>query len=59
VAVGIGVRSAAQAAEVAGYADGVVVGSAFVTSAETGGVEGVRALARDLASGVRRAPAPA
>src|SRR5215216_304689 len=34
VAVGLGVRSADQAAEVAGFADGVVVGSAFVTAAE-------------------------
>ena len=30
VAVGIGVSNGDQAAEVAGYADGVIVGSAFV-----------------------------
>jgi tryptophan synthase alpha chain len=59
VAVGLGVRSADQAAEVAGFADGVVVGSAFVTAAENGGADGVRALAQELAGGVRRTPAPA
>ena len=30
LAVGLGVRDGAQAAEVAGFADGVIVGSAFV-----------------------------
>ncbi|HLU59543.1 MAG TPA: tryptophan synthase subunit alpha [Pseudonocardia sp.] len=59
VAVGLGVKSAAQAAEVAGFADGVVVGSAFVTAAENGGAHGVRALAQELAGGVRSAPQPA
>jgi tryptophan synthase alpha chain len=59
IAVGLGVRSADQAAEVAGFADGVVVGSAFVTAAENGGADGVRALAQELAGGVRRAPQPA
>jgi tryptophan synthase alpha chain len=59
IAVGLGVRSADQAAEVAGFADGVVVGSAFVTAAENAGVEGVRGLAQELAAGVRRAPQPA
>ncbi|TWF82435.1 tryptophan synthase alpha chain [Pseudonocardia hierapolitana] len=60
VAVGLGVRSADQAAEVVGFADGVVVGSAFVTAAENAGADGVRALAQELAGGVRRAaPQPA
>ena len=40
-------------------ADGVVVGSAFVTAAENGAADGVRALAQELAGGVRRAPQPA
>jgi tryptophan synthase alpha chain len=53
IGVGLGVRSREQAAEVAGFADGVIVGSAFVTAAEQGGPAGVRALAGDLASGVR------
>jgi tryptophan synthase alpha chain len=60
IAVGLGVRSADQAAEVAGFAEGVVVGSAFVTAAENGGAAGVRSLAQELAGGVRRAaPQPA
>ncbi|GAA3230253.1 tryptophan synthase subunit alpha [Pseudonocardia petroleophila] len=63
IGVGLGVRSGEQAAEVAGFADGVIVGSAFVTAAETGGVDGVRALAQELAAGIAsagdRAPTPA
>lgn len=59
VGVGLGVRDGAQAAEVAAFADAVIVGSAFVTAAEDG-EPGVRALAADLATGVRRAaPQPA
>lgn len=59
VGVGLGVRNGAQAAEVAAFADAVIVGSAFVTAARDG-EEGVRALAADLATGVRRpAPQPA
>jgi tryptophan synthase alpha chain len=58
VAVGLGVRDRAQAAEVAGFADGVIVGSAFVSrllgaeDASTG-IDAVRDLASDLAVGVR------
>ncbi|MGH3602345.1 MAG: tryptophan synthase subunit alpha [Pseudonocardiaceae bacterium] len=59
VGVGLGVRNGAQAAEVAAFADAVIVGSAFVTAAQDG-ESGVRALAADLATGVRRpAPQPA
>jgi tryptophan synthase alpha chain len=59
VGVGLGVSNGAQAAEVAGFADGVIVGSAFVRAlldAEdlAGGVAGCAALAADLAAGVRR-----
>ncbi|MFE2375793.1 tryptophan synthase subunit alpha [Streptomyces sp. NPDC059398] len=59
VCVGLGVSNAEQAAEVAGFADGVIVGSAFVKrmlDAEdaAAGLEGVRELAGDLAKGVRR-----
>lgn len=59
VCVGLGVSDAGQAAEVAGFADGVIVGSAFVKrmlDAPDGaaGVEAVRALAAELAAGVRR-----
>jgi tryptophan synthase alpha chain len=52
IGVGLGVRSGAQAAEIAGFADGVIVGSAFV-SAVAEGDAAVRALAADLAQGVR------
>jgi tryptophan synthase alpha chain len=60
VAVGLGVRDGAQAAEVARFADGVIVGSAFVQrllNAPTldAGVRAVRDLAADLAAGVRAA----
>ncbi|TAK71143.1 MAG: tryptophan synthase subunit alpha [Actinomycetota bacterium] len=60
VAVGLGVSTGAQAAAVAQFADGVIVGSAFVrrvaaaaTLAEA--VAGVSALAAQLADGVRAA----
>ncbi|GAA1420781.1 tryptophan synthase subunit alpha [Streptomyces thermospinosisporus] len=62
VCVGLGVSNAAQAAEVAGFADGVIVGSAFVKRMldardEAAGLAAVRELAADLAEGVRgRAP---
>ncbi len=53
VGVGLGVRSGAQAAEVAAFADAVVVGSALVTATAEG--EGaVRALVGELAEGVRQ-----
>ena len=54
VCVGLGVGSGDQAAEVARFADGVIVGSALVTALVDGGVEAVRRLAADLADGVRR-----
>jgi tryptophan synthase alpha chain len=59
VAVGLGVSTAAQAADIAQYADGVIVGSAFVRlllDAETpaAGVAAVGRLAAELARGVRR-----
>jgi tryptophan synthase alpha subunit len=59
VAVGLGVRDGAQAAEVASFADGVIVGSAFVERLLDApdlavGIGGVQDLAADLAAGVRR-----
>ena len=54
VCVGIGVSTPAHAAEVAGFADGVIVGSAAVTAAGSGGPEAVAALVRDLAEACRR-----
>jgi tryptophan synthase alpha chain len=52
VGVGLGVRSREQAAQIAGYADGVIVGSALV-SALTDGLPAMRALSEELANGVR------
>ncbi len=61
VCVGLGVSNGDQAAEVAGFADGVIVGTAYVRPLLDGeGAEGVRRLSEDLARGVRqRAGAPA
>ncbi|HSK56399.1 MAG TPA: tryptophan synthase subunit alpha [Jiangellales bacterium] len=64
VAVGLGVSTGEQAAEVASYADGVIVGSAFVrrlldAGGEEAGRRAVADLAAELAGGVRRGrPAP-
>ncbi len=57
IGVGLGVRSGAQAAEVASFADAVIVGSAYVTRASEG-VAGVRALTEELAAGVRHTVSP-
>lgn len=58
--VGLGVSNGAQAAEIAAFADGVIVGSAYVREMLDGrGADGVRALTADLAAGVRRAGVPA
>ncbi len=60
VGVGLGVSNGDQAAEVAAYADGVIVGSAFVRAlldTPTTGPPGSRrcaTLTEDLADGVRR-----
>jgi len=54
VGVGLGVRSREQAAEIAAYADAVIVGSALVSALGDGGVEKVRALTEELANGVRQ-----
>lgn len=53
VGVGLGVRSGEQAAQIGSYADGVIVGSALV-SALKDGLDSVRTLTDELASGVRR-----
>ncbi|RZS34296.1 tryptophan synthase alpha chain [Herbihabitans rhizosphaerae] len=54
IGVGLGVRSGEQAAEVASFADAVIVGSAFVSRAAQG-IQPVRELAEELAAGVRGA----
>ncbi|MGH3594428.1 MAG: tryptophan synthase subunit alpha [Mycobacterium sp.] len=53
VGVGLGVRSREQAAQIGGYADGVIVGSALV-SALADGLPTLRALTAELATGVRQ-----
>jgi len=53
VGVGLGVRSREQAAQIAGYADGVIVGSALV-SALSDSLAALRGLTEQLAGGVRQ-----
>lgn len=61
IGVGLGVSNGDQAAEVASYADGVIVGSAFVRALldhpddRAAGLRALAALTEDLADGVRRA----
>ena len=61
VAVGVGVGTGAQAAEVASYADGVIVGSALVRALldhpddRAAGLRALGALTEELAHGVRHA----
>jgi len=57
IGVGLGVRTGVQAAQIAAFADAVIVGSAFV-SAATEGPAAVARLAAELADGVRE-PRPA
>jgi tryptophan synthase alpha chain len=60
VAVGLGVSTGDQAAAVAAFADGVIVGSAFVRTLldhaddASGGLTALSSLTADLADGVRR-----
>ncbi|MFC0431338.1 tryptophan synthase subunit alpha [Kutzneria buriramensis] len=58
IGVGLGVKSGAQAAELAAFADAVIVGSAFVTRSADG-ESGVAELAKELAEGVRNPVATA
>jgi tryptophan synthase alpha chain len=58
VAVGLGVSTREHAKEVAAYADGVIVGSAFINALANAdsldsGIKAVRALVEQLALGVR------
>ncbi|WP_067487702.1 tryptophan synthase subunit alpha [Actinomadura hibisca] len=58
IGLGLGVGTGAQAAEVAAFADGVIVGSAFIRRLldapdRAAGLAGVRELAAELAEGVR------
>ncbi|MFB9833844.1 tryptophan synthase subunit alpha [Actinoallomurus acaciae] len=61
VGLGLGVSNGTQAAEVAAYADGVIVGSAFIrrlldAPSPQEGLDAVRLLGEELAAGVRRRP---
>jgi tryptophan synthase alpha chain len=58
VAVGLGVSTREQAKSVAGYADGVIVGSAFInklleSDSEENALAAITALAEELSEGVR------
>ena len=63
VAVGLGVSNGAQAAQMAAFADGVIVGSAFVrrlldaadTAGAAAGTDAVAELAAELSAALRRA----
>ncbi|HEY1917625.1 MAG TPA: tryptophan synthase subunit alpha [Streptosporangiaceae bacterium] len=62
VAVGVGVRDGAQAAQIGAFADGVIVGTAFVrrlldATQSARGIAEVGELAAELAAGVRAAVA--
>ncbi|MCS5720398.1 tryptophan synthase subunit alpha [Herbiconiux sp. CPCC 203407] len=54
LAVGIGISTAEQIAEILGYADGAIVGSALVKALADGGVPAVGRLAATLAGGTAR-----
>jgi tryptophan synthase alpha chain len=54
VCVGLGVSTAGQVAEIAAYADGVIVGSALVAAVRDGGVDAVAQLTKDLSTGLTR-----
>lgn len=54
VAVGLGVSTPEQAHEIAQYADGVIVGSAFVNAVKQGGPAAAQELATRLRAGLHR-----
>jgi tryptophan synthase alpha chain len=54
IGVGLGISNGEQAAQVAAFADAVIVGAALVASLRDGGPSAVQALTEELAAGVRR-----
>ena len=54
IAVGLGVNNAQQVKDIAQYADGVIVGSAFVKAINEGGASAAKSLAQELAAGLGR-----
>lgn len=51
-AVGVGISTASQVAEVNSYADGAIVGSAFIASYSKSGLAGLTELTKELAKGL-------
>ena len=54
VAVGIGISTTQQAAQVNEYSDGAIVGSVFVKAYQTGGLNSLREKVREIVSGLNR-----
>ena len=54
VCVGLGVSTPDQVKDIISFADGAIVGSAFVKALEQGGPEAVRVLAHELSQGTSR-----
>jgi tryptophan synthase alpha chain len=54
VAVGIGISTAEQAAQVNDYSDGAIVGSVFVKAYQQGGIEALREKVREIVAGLRK-----
>jgi tryptophan synthase alpha chain len=50
-AVGIGISSAEQVSDVNSYADGAIVGSAFIKAYSQGGINALKDKVRELAAG--------
>lgn len=50
--VGVGISSADQVREVNSYADGAIVGTAFVKAYQSGGLEGLKSKTQELALGL-------
>lgn len=53
-AVGIGISTSSQVREVNDYADGAIVGSAFVKAYQVGGIDALRSKVKELAKGKKR-----
>jgi tryptophan synthase alpha chain len=53
-AVGIGISTANQVLEVNQYADGAIVGSAFVRAYQDGGLEALKAKVQELSKPLRK-----
>ena len=54
VAVGIGISTSDQAAQVNEYSDGAIVGSVFVKAYQQGGIQALRDKVREIVAGLRK-----